>query len=340
MYIPRARWDLFIVALTAIIVTCATIAFWPLINPLIVGISVAVVLMPLQRRLSEVVAPWISSAVITISVFVIGFLLIVTTLTILSQNAGYLAGMITTIIEWIRSMLSGEFTALIPINAFQEVFSSLITDIQIGIINALALVPMAIIKIIIFFLTVYFLLITGDRIWQDILGVVPVRSMGSFSLYSRTVSDTLYSILVVHISIAFITFFLALPFFWLLGYDHVLFFSILSALFAIVPVLGPVFLILFLGVYALAIGDWRALALLALIGYPVVAGMPDLFLRPILMGQRVEIPPVLIFMAFFGGMAVMGVMGFILGPLFVALLLAGYRIMVKEFSQTRNGGSG
>ena len=50
------------------------------------------------------------------------------------------------------------------------------------------------------------------------------------------------------------------------------------------------------------------------------------------MGQRAKVNGVLMFIAFFGGIAVMGVMGFILGPVFIALLIACYQIFIREFS--------
>jgi len=55
-----------------------------------------------------------------------------------------------------------------------------------------------------------------------------------------------------------------------------------------------------------------------------------MYLRPVLMGKRVEIHPVIIFIGFFGGMATMGLVGFILGPLLLSLLIGGYQIVVQE----------
>ncbi|QSZ68223.1 AI-2E family transporter [Methanofollis aquaemaris] len=331
MHECQGKRDIFITLLTMVIVLIAAISFWRLVNPLIVGISVAIVLIPFQRRLAASMNCYLSSALITVSVFIVAFFAIFSTLTILVQNAGYLQEMIGVIIEWLRSLSGTHIHANIPFPEIQPLFNAFITDLEVTLLSYLTMVPMMVVEMIIFFLTVYFLLVTGDRIWADIKSVIPMRSREAFRVYAKTVSDTLYSILVVHISIAVITFFLAIPFFSILGYEHVVFFSVLSGLFAVIPLIGPVFLIVFLGVYALALGDWRGLALLALIGYPVVCGLPDLYLRPVLMGRRIEIRPVLIFMAFFGGMAVMGVMGFILGPLLVALLLAGYRVMVAEY---------
>ena len=54
-----------------------------------------------------------------------------------------------------------------------------------------------------------------------------------------TATDTLYAIYVVQLTIVIVTGILAIPFFYFLGFGHVLFFSTLAGLLKIVPVLGP-----------------------------------------------------------------------------------------------------
>ena len=95
-------------------------------------------------------------------------------------------------------------------------------------------------------------------------------------------SNTLYSIYIVHISTSVITFFLAIPFFYVLGYGHIVFWSLIVALFQLIPIIGPTLIMIFLGIFALAQGDYRAAALIAVIGYPVVCAVPDLLFSPML----------------------------------------------------------
>ena len=70
---------------------------------------------------------------------------------------------------------------------------------------------------------------------------------------THTAVDTLYAIYVVQLIIVIITFLLAIPFFYFLGFEHVLFFSTLAGLLKIVPILGPSILMAFLAVYAVSI---------------------------------------------------------------------------------------
>ena len=118
--------------------------------------------------------------------------------------------------------------------------------------------------------------------------------------------DVLYSIYVVHFATAFVTFLVALPFFYILGYGHVFFFAVLSGVFQLVPFLGQTVILLVLGGYALAIGDVRGFLLVIFVGYPFVAAIPDMVMRPLLMGARAGINPTVMFIGFFGGITLLG----------------------------------
>lgn len=142
----------------------------------------------------------------------------------------------------------------------------------------------------------------------------------------------LYAVFNVHIAVAFIVFVFSFPVFYLLGYDHILFFAVLSTIMALIPVFGPVVLIAFLALYAISISDWTGLLIILAVAWPLLCAIPDWWMRPMLMGKRAKVNGVLMFIAFFGGIAVMGVLGFIMGPVFIALLIACYKVIVNGYN--------
>ena len=170
----------------------------------------------------------------------------------------------------------------------------------------------------------------GDGIWDDLIRRLPERTRRSTSKLATITVDTLYAVYVVNVEVAVITFFLAIPVFWLLGYGDVLFFSALSGLFQLVPFLGPQILIIILAVYALAIGDVRGALIIVFLGYPLISGVADFYFRPQMMGDRVAINAVLMMIGIFGGLALLGIVGIILGPLLVTLGVAAYHILLEE----------
>ncbi|HDR74265.1 MAG TPA: AI-2E family transporter [Methanoculleus sp.] len=336
------RLDILTIALVAGIVIAATLSFWPLLGVLILSSSLAVVVLPLQRRLRAKMNEELAAAVTTALVLVALVSTVFFTVSVIYSNIDYLSEIVSLIVGWIRAAYADFIyseMAIPPdlvtdwindqIGRFSEYFGTIIRSL-----------PFLIVQFIVFFLSLFMFVLRGDAIRTEFVGLLPDRIVSAIERMSVMVVDTLYAIYVVHIATSVLTFLLALPFFYFLGFDHVVFYSLMAALFQLVPILGPSFLMIFLAIYALSMGDMRSLALLVVIGYPVVCAFPDIYLRPLMMGMRASIHPVLMWIGFFGGLAVMGLVGFILGPLFVALVVSGYHIIIDELKGARDDVSG
>lgn len=324
---------LFVIALAA----AATVAFWPLLDVVIVSLSLVVVLLPVRRTLSRhlpgaVAAGLVVTAVVLVLLLGAGF-----TAAVIAQNAQYLDHILQTILTWVRAPVAEQ---AVPLPASPEQiagwFSEQIAKLQGDIAGFAEDAPFLAVKICVFFLTLYIGLLKGEAVRDRLVGHLPTALACDLDRLSTVTVDTLYAIYVVHVATALITFFLALPFFYFLGYGHILFYSVMAAMFQLVPVIGPSLLMLFLGAFALSQGDVRGGLLVALVGYPVVCALPDIYFRPLMMGRRASIHPVIMWIGFFGGLAAMGIVGFILGPLFLALLVAGYGIAVRELQRSRS----
>jgi predicted PurR-regulated permease PerM len=57
----------------------------------------------------------------------------------------------------------------------------------------------------------------------------------------------------------------------------------------------------------------------------------DNVLRPKLCGSRMALHPLLVFLSMFGGLAVFGMMGLLVGPLIASLFMAMVRIYRRDF---------
>jgi predicted PurR-regulated permease PerM len=131
---------------------------------------------------------------------------------------------------------------------------------------------------------------------------------------------------VVQVAIAVLTFFIALPVFALLGYGDVLFYSFLAAFCELIPILGSSATFLLVGAYALAQGDARGVFIMFFLGYLIVSCVPEIYVRPVLVGRRVKINAVIMFIGIIGGILTMGLAGFVLGPVMIVLLITSFRI--------------
>jgi len=327
------------VALIALIAVCAAIAFWPILDAVILALSLAIVTIPLYNIVCRGGVPeWISASIVTVIVAVLMFGAGIYMAYVLYTNVGFLNEMYNTIFTAAQGF-RGQNELVEYVFAAEDGNES--TDFLITLFrNSVSSLPIFVIKVVIFFLSLYMFYFAGENAWRNICSVLPGRMTAAVNRMAVKSVDTMYAVWVVHIATAVITFFLALPFFYFMGYDHILFFATITALFQLIPIIGPTLIMIFIGAYMFALGDYRGVALVAFIGYPVVCAFPDLILRPMMMGKRAAIHPVLMWIGFFGGMAAMGLIGFVLGPLFIALGVTGYRVLVDELNDPESSLSG
>ena len=332
----RDRYTIYLVAAIAVI---AIIIFWQLMVALIFAGSIAVIALPLHKRFTSRIGAEASAALVTVIMFLIFVAVIAFAVGLLLQNQEFLNGLVSTIINWAGPGQNNPITTLLHINQTQ--LDGLIgnsnqminqwADSVIGQIPALGF------QLLVFFLSFSVFLYKGEDLYHSSFAMLPEQLKEPVRHLTHTAVDALYAIYVVQLIIVIITMILALPFFYILGFEHVLFFSTLAGLLKIVPILGPSILMAFLAVYAISISDMTALLLLIFIGYPVVCAFPDLFIRPVLMGRRTCIHPVIMWIGFVGGLYTLGLVGFVLGPLILVLLITGYHILKGDHETCRAG---
>jgi len=324
--------DRYILYLFAAIAFGALIVFWQFLDALVFSITIAVVVMPVHRRLSGITGTKVSAALITALAVLVFAGLIAFAGFLLYQNQEFIAGLVSSILTWVTPVQGGPLTSILHINATQvsgffggrDEFIAQWRNVIVQNAQAIGF------KLVFFFLSFSLIIYKGEELYRSALSILPGNLNHAVRKLTASSVDMLYAIYVVQVIIVIITAVIAVPFFMALGYGHVLFFSSLAGLLKIVPVLGPSLLMAFLGVYAISISDIRGVLLIIFIGYPIVCAFPDLFIRPVLMGRRTCIHPVVMWIGFFGGLFTMGLVGFVLGPLILSLLINGYHVMKED----------
>jgi len=130
--------------------------------------------------------------------------------------------------------------------------------------------------------------------------------------------------------------------FLLLDMPSAVFWGVIIALLAFLPVVGP-WLVWGPAAIGLIFGgsSGRGIALLVL-GFLVVSGA-DNILRPMLIAGRSQLNGLLVFVSVLGGINAFGFLGVVMGPLVVATavgLLRGYRESLREQSIVQPGSDG
>lgn len=332
----QIRTDQFPLILMLILAVLGLILFWSVMDMVLLGASLAIILIPFHHRLSCRIPRLVSAVVVTGGILVLAILAAGGILLAFDAGSPVMTRMFSTIGTWLISPTTNPEVHGITFN--KTLLSGLFTTGKTLFINfeqtLVDNLTFILFKAVIFFFTLFVLILHGENLDRKIRDHLPAGIRRKVDRLSGVTVDTLYAIYVVQVAIAVLTFFISIPVFLLLGYGDVLFYSFFAAFCELVPVLGSSIAFLLVGTYALAMGDIPSVLILFILGYLVVSCMPELFIRPVLVGRRVKISPVVMFIGIIGGLLTMGLAGFVLGPVFVVLIITSYRMYVEDRKET------
>ncbi|NTU99988.1 MAG: AI-2E family transporter [Methanoregulaceae archaeon] len=323
------RYDLLTIILLFLILITIFVVYFPLAAAIILGLTLAIVMQPLNQRLAKRLSPAKSAALVTLLVVVLVALGLSFMVLLLINGSGFIFSMIKTITAWLATVgpnqvISGAIVA--------DTVTNVVAFLKSAIIPLFTSLPVILFQAFIMFLSVYLFLLKGPHISGQIMNALPGRLTESVKKISGLVVNTMYAIYIVSVEVAILAFILALPIYYLLGYPAYLPLAIMSGIAMFIPIIGPLVVMLFLILYNLATGDIPGLLVAVFIIFPVVFWIPGSLVRSKLMGKRTSIHPVLMMIGIIGGISVMGIIGLILGPLFIALLVSSYEILIDQMA--------
>jgi predicted PurR-regulated permease PerM len=331
------RYDLLTIVILFLILSTVFIVYFPLIGAIVLGATLAIVLQPLNQRLRERMSPARSAALISIGVFVLIGLILVFMVNLLISGGGALFSMLLVINKWLVSLggnavISGEQVS----NALSTIVGVLVAQVT-ALLNS---IPGILFGVFILFLSVYMFLLRGEDIYRQILNALPDPLTGSVGKIQHMVVNTMYAIYIVSVEVALLGFALGLPIYYLLGYPAPIQLSILSGLSMFIPIVGSLVVMVFLILYNLSIGSTTGLLIALVVIYPIVLWVPGSLVRSRLMGKRIGIHPVIMMIGIIGGISIMGTIGLIIGPLFIALLMSSFLILIDMLTRMKEATPG
>lgn len=169
------------------------------------------------------------------------------------------------------------------------------------------------------FFVMYYLFIDGERLLKKILKIVPLSER-----HKNTLTKDIY--LVIHgtirgqLVLGVIQGVLGGIVFLLLGLDNVLFWMFVMTVAGVIPFIGAFAVWFPVSVYMLLTGDVTKGVILIVLGLLVISQI-DNFLRPYIVSRSAPIHPAVVLVGVLGGLVVFGVIGFVTGPLILALFV-------------------
>ncbi len=209
--------------------------------------------------------------------------------------------------------LIGTFTG----NAFAA-FSKLVSNIA-GFLLSFFLV----------LFTVFYWLKDGHRIKQALIDLSPIANSQENILFEK-VTVAVNGVVKGTFIVALVQGFVASVGFWVFGIPNPALWGCVTVLAALVPTVGTALATIPAVLYLVLSGSLPAA--LGMTAWGVLAvGLVDNFIGPRIVGRAARVHPVLILFSILGGISLFGFLGFLLGPILMAIFVAMVDMYRNDF---------
>jgi predicted PurR-regulated permease PerM len=177
----------------------------------------------------------------------------------------------------------------------------------------------------------FFLLRDGDKMMGWLGTAVPLeneRRQLLFRKFTEVVRATVKGNLVV----ALVQGALGGLIFWILGITAPVLWAVVMAFLSLVPAVGAALVWVPVAIYLFATGDILQGSILVAYG-AIIIGLADNVLRPILVGRDTKLPDYIVLFSTLGGISLLGINGFVIGPLIAALFISFWSTFSQDFNR-------
>jgi predicted PurR-regulated permease PerM len=348
---PGLEDKTFLVLIVAVSLAFAWI-LWPFYGAILWGAVIAIVFMPLYRRLSSSMPQRRTlAALATVTIILVLVILPLALITALLVQEGasvyeriqsgelnfgrYFQQVFDAMPAWVTNLL--DRFGLTNLRLVQErVSASLTKSSQFLAAQALNIGQNTLDFIVSLFVMLYllfFLLRDGDELLARIKAAIPLYPEQQRTLFSRF-TGVIRATIKGNLVVAVVQGALGGLIFWLLGIHAPALWAAVMAVLSLLPAVGAAVVWLPVALYFLVTGaTWQGLVLTA---YGVlVIGLVDNVLRPILVGKDTRMPDYLVLISTLGGLAVFGLNGFVIGPVIAAMFIAAWEMFATSRSGVR-----
>lgn len=189
-------------------------------------------------------------------------------------------------------------------------------------------------KAVLTFLILFFAFRDGHSTIENISSMLPLSQEQAERLLSGirdSVVANLYGILAVGFAQGLLTG-VALA---VLHVSSALLLGLTAAVCSLVPIVGTMLVWLPAAIYLMATGHlWKGIILI--LWGALVVGTIDSIIRPLVVGSRVQLHPLLLLLALLGGLQLFGFIGIFIGPVVISVIAALIDILREELAASSN----
>ena len=333
------NWTFFLVLLGTALLFWLTLE--PIWVPVVLGLVLAVACNPLHHRLRKRVPRAVSAGLLTggallLSALVIGLLVSVvgTRVVAFAREATqrYTAG-------GADALLGPGLTSLLgSIGLDPEVVRKQVADGVAAIAAGLGHLAASLIArffsgvfvLILTGITCFYLLLQGEDATRWFVDVLPLPDRQVWALV-RNVRDAMRALLLGTVVTAFFQGLASLLAYEACSVPDAIVWASLTAVASLIPGAGTALVWGAVTLWELSHGNLVRAAVVLGWNLLVVVGFADYYLRPRLLGSKLRLNDLLIFIAIFGGVEAFGLLGLLLGPLIAAALVSLLGIYQREY---------
>lgn len=333
------------------LLVAASVAFFALLvgfwQPIFWAAVIGILFRPVQARIAERLRGRASLAAV-LTVILIFFTVLVPALLLASAVAAEAVGVYTRIqsgeidvgvvIRWVQGFLPqvGDWTAGIGVD-----LNDLIDKLSDAAVKGSRFIASLALNagqnvasfILMFFLMLYllfFVLRDGNLIVEYVHRAIPLpeeQERRLFNKFAEVARATVKGTIVV----GAVQGFLGGLIFSFLGIQGAVFWGVVMAILSLLPAVGAGLVWAPAAIFLIVTGSLIKGLILIAFGVLVI-GLADNFLRPMLVGRDTKMPDYLILFSTLGGISLVGISGFVLGPVIAALFIVVWQMYEQESS--------
>jgi predicted PurR-regulated permease PerM len=314
----------------------AFLIFRPFWIVLILGASFSIVLYPIYKWLKKTNMPnWLAS-LLTLFFFIIVLCIplfgIVSIVFNQSQNLYHSVITNNTNITPFISSVGIKINHILPNGVsfdINEKISSFISFLTNNIATIFSTTISALFSFLLLLLTIFYLLKDGESWKETLLRLSPLSSTADQKILGK-LYHTINSVMKGYLLIALIQGILMGVGLTIFHVPNAAIWAVIAGIAATIPPLGTAVVSVPAVIFLFVTGH-TGLAIGFLIWAILIVGTGDNFLNPYIVGHKIDVPPFLILFSVLGGIALLGPVGILIGPLTVSMLYTLTEIYQTEF---------
>jgi predicted PurR-regulated permease PerM len=184
--------------------------------------------------------------------------------------------------------------------------------------------------------TLFFLLRDGKAMLARAGAILPLEPK-RYNELLKTISDSIMANVYGVVAVSLAQAALGAIGYWIAGLPSVMLWTVMTALFSMIPLVGAAAVWGVGVIYLAATAHWGKALFLAAYGVGIIS-MADNIVRPLVLSGRVKLNTLLVFFSLLGGVQAFGIIGLFVGPIVVSVAMALMRILEEERKEWKEDG--